>query len=175
VCSGCARLSVPLTLASEQARFAISLVAARDLSSATITFRVARLKGTDGTLLAYVQEGAPNFARRSSAPIAIASISTSMQDIVWDVAGTPATAGSADTTAIQRIGLEISGADGRSFSNPTVIYLDRVSTAVVSWTFDTVDSVYTATTMSGPAGQIWLNSYSAETNVAGASITWVGP
>jgi hypothetical protein len=96
--------------------------------------------------------------------------------VVWNIADT---AGSADTTAIERLGIEITGTGGSSFTNPTVLYVDRVDvtrpSGYHSWGFDTSSSVYTTPTSSGPQGCVWLNSYSADTNVSGASISWLGP
>lgn len=177
VCSGCARLSVPLTMTSDRARFTLSLPSKTDLTDATITLRASRQRGTGGTLLAYVQEGSPNYAMLFSAPIAINSLGTAMQSIIWNIGDA---AGSADTTAIERIGIEIVGTGGSSFTNPTVIYVDRVdvvgsSLGTGSWPLDTSASVHTTPTSSGPVGKMWLNSYSADTNVSSAAISWLGP
>jgi hypothetical protein len=159
-------------MASDRAHFTILLSAKSDLSSATITLRVARLKGIGGTILAYVQGGSPDYILRFGMPIEIDSLGTSMQDVVWKVADTR---GSADLTAIERIGIEINGSGGGPYSNPTVIYVDRMDVASSSWTFDAAASVYTTPTVSGPVAQIWLNNHSGDTTVSDASVSWLGP
>jgi hypothetical protein len=163
-------------MTTDQARFALTLPSATDLSDTTITLRVARQKGTGGTILVYLQAGGPNYTLLFSAAIKINSLSSSMQNIVWNVGDATGSAGA----AAERIGLEIVGTGGSSFSNPTVIYIDRVdvarsSLAMGSWTFDTAASINTTPTTSGAAGRMWLNSYSADTNVSGATISWLGP
>ena len=99
-----------------------------------------------------------------------------MQSVVWDIADT---AGSADTTAIRRIGIEISGTGGSPFTNPTVLYVDRVDVSspsgYASWDFDMSSSVHTTPTANGPLECVWLNNHSDDTNVSGASISWLGP
>jgi hypothetical protein len=137
---------------------------------------MARQRGTGGTILAYIQEGAPQFTLGFSAPIRIDSLSSTMQNVVWNIADT---AGNADATAIRRIGIEIAGTGGSPFTNPTVIYIDRVDVSSPagygSWAFDTSSSVYVTPTSSGPQECVWLNNHSDDTNVSGASISWLGP
>ncbi len=177
VCTGCARLSVPLAASANQAHFTIALPAATDFSAATIAIRVARYAGTGGWFKAYIQEGSPNYLYQDSVETTIASIGTSMQTISWNVA----TAGTtADKTIIRRIGVEISGAGASSWTNPTVLYVDSIivtgtSLAMASFTFDTASAVYVTPTSSGPNDVIWLNNYSSDTNVTGATLGWLGP
>jgi type II secretory pathway pseudopilin PulG len=164
-------------MAADQARFTLKLSAARNLSNATVTVRLAKFRGTGGTIMAYAQEGGPNFAILYSAPFAISSLASSMQDVVLNVS---AATGTANRAAIERIGVQISGAGSGALSNPTVIYVDRVdvansSPATGSFTFDTSDSVYTTATSDGPSSKIWLNSFSEDTNVSGAAVGWLGP
>jgi hypothetical protein len=177
VCTGCARLSVPLAAAADQAHFTITLPAATDFSAATIAIRVARYAGTGGWFKAYIQEGSPNFLYQDSVETTIASIGTSMQTISWDVA----TAGTtADKTIIRRIGVEISGNGASSWTNPTVVYVDSITVtgttlAMSSFTFDTSATVSTTPTGNGPNNVIWLNNFSGDTNVTGATLGWLGP
>jgi hypothetical protein len=177
VCTGCARLSVPLAATADQAHFTITLPAATDFSAATIALRVARYAGTGGWFKAYIQEGSPNFLYQDSVETTIASIGTSMQTISWDVA----TAGTtADKTIIRRIGIEISGNGASSWTNPTVLYVDSITVtgttlAMSSFTFDTSNTVSTTPTGSGPNNVIWLNNFSGDTNVTGATLSWLGP
>lgn len=177
VCSGCARLSVPLAAVTDQAHFTVTLPAATDFSAATIALRVARYTGTGGWFKAYIQEGAPNYLYQDSVETTIASIGTSMQTISWDVA----TAGTtADKTIIRRIGIEISGNGASSWTSPTVFYVDSITVtgttlAMASFTFDTASTVSTTPTGNGPNNVIWLNNYSGDTNVTGATLSWLGP
>jgi hypothetical protein len=177
VCTGCARLSVPLAATADQAHFTITLPAATDFSAATIALRVARYTGTGGWFKAYIQEGSPNYLYQDSLETTIASIGTSMQTISWDVA----TAGTtADKTIIRRIGVEISGNGASSWTSPTVLYVDSITVtgttlAMSSFTFDTQATVSTTPTGNGPNNVIWLNNFSGDTNVTGATLSWLGP
>lgn len=177
VCSGCARLSVPLAATGDKAHFTIALPAATDFRTATIAFRVARYAGSGGWFKGYIQEGSPNYLYQDSVETQISSIGTTMQTITFDVA----TAGTAaDKTIISRIGIEISGAGASSWTNPTVIYVDSIvvtgtTLTMSSFTFDTASTVSTTPTSSGPTNVIWLNNYSGDTNVTGAAVGWLGP
>ena len=176
VCTGCARLSVPLATTADRAHFVIGLPGPIDFSAATIALRVARYAGTGGHFKAYIQEGSPNYLQQVSTETPIASIGTAMQTINWDVA----TAGTgADKTIISRVGIEIIGTGSTSWTNPTVIYVDSVTIAgttlaMASFTFDTSSTVSTTPTSSGPNNVMWLNNYSADTNVT-AALSWLGP
>jgi hypothetical protein len=177
VCTGCARLSVPLAASTDQAHFTVTLPVATDFSAATIAIRVARYAGTGGWFKAYIQEGSPDYFYQDNVETTIASIGTSMQTISWDVA----TAGTtADKTIIRRIGIEISGNGASSWTSPTVLYIDSITVtgttlAMSSFTFDTSSTVSTTPTGNGPNNVIWLNNYSGDTNVTGAMLSWLGP
>jgi hypothetical protein len=176
-CPGCARLSVPLTATANKAHFTLLLPGATDLSAATITFRVAKLAGTGGTFKGYIQEGSPNYQLQDGVNTTIASIGTGMQNIAWSIASAGT---AANKTSIQRIGIEIAGTSGSSWTNPTVLFVDSIvvtgsSLTSGSYTFDTEATVYTTPTEQGPAGRLFLNSYADDTNVTGAAISWLGP
>ncbi len=177
VCTGCARLSVPLATNMDRAHFVIGLPAATNFSVATIAIRVARYAGTGGHFKVYIQEGSPNYLQQVSTETPIASIGTTMQTINWDVA----TAGTAaDKTIISRVGIEIIGTGATSWTNPTVVYVDSVTITgtnltMASFTFDTASTVSTTPTSSGPSNVMWLNNYSSDTNVTGATLSWLGP
>jgi len=176
-CSGCAKLSVPLSATTDHVHFAILLPSATDLTNATVTLRLALEAGAGGTISMYVQQGGPNYGWRFSNPIRLGMLSPTMQTVVWNVkdsTGTP------DATGIERIGIQVDGAGGSPYTSPSVILVDSIvvtgsSLASGSFTFDTSSSVYTTKTSSGPVGTIWLNNYAGDTNVAGATISWVGP
>jgi hypothetical protein len=176
VCSGCARLYVPLASSTDRARFVLSIAPGTDLTDATITLRIARPKGTSGKFRAYIQEGGPDYHVRFGPSINLAALSTSMSSITFKIDDSIT---SVDVTAIARMGVEISGEGGSSFTNPTLIYVDRIS-VVGEWvadqdfTFDTAASVSTTPTNSGPLGKMWLNNYKADTNMSGAAIEWLG-
>jgi hypothetical protein len=176
-CTGCARLSVPLTASANRAHFTLLLPADTDLSAATVTFRVAKRAGTGGTFKGYIQEGAPDYSLQDGVNTTIASIGTTMQNIVWNIAGAGT---AADKTIIRRIGIEIAGTSGSSWTNPTVLYVDSIvvtgaTLTPASYTFDTAASVYTTPVDQGPEGELFLNSYSGDTNVTGAAVSWLGP
>jgi hypothetical protein len=177
VCTGCARLSVPLATNTDRAHFVIGLPAATDFSTATIAIRIARYAGTGGHFKAYIQEGSPNYLQQVSTETLIANIGTTMQTIMWDVA----TAGTAaDKTIISRVGLEVIGTGATAWTNPTVLYVDSVvitgtNLTMASFTFDTSASVSTTPTSSGPNNVMWLNNFSSDTNVTGAALSWLGP
>jgi hypothetical protein len=163
-------------MSADQARFTLPLSSATDLTLATVTVRLAKLRGTGGTLMVYLQTGGPTFGLLFSAPIAIASLTSTNQDVALTVA---TATGTANRAAIERIGVQIIGAGGGTLSNPTVIYVDRIdisffSVATTSFTFDASDSVYTTPTSTGPAEKMWLNNYRADTTVSRAAITWLG-
>ncbi len=76
--------------------------------------------------------------------------------------------------------VEISGAGASSWTSPTVVYVDSItvtgtSLTMSSFTFDTSSTVYTTPTSSGPNDVIWLNNYTGDTNVTGATLSWLGP
>lgn len=176
-CTGCARLSVPLATSDDRAHFTLLLPSVTDLSAATITFRIAKLAGTGGTFKGYIQEGSPDYSIQDGVSTPIADIDTSMQEIAWSIAGA---GNAADKTMIRRIGIEIAGTGGSTFTNPTVLYLDSIvvtgsSLNPASFTFDTSGTVYTTPTGEGPPSQLYLNNYSADTNVTGAALSWLGP
>jgi hypothetical protein len=176
-CSGCARLEVPLAASGNRAHFTLLLPSDTDMSAATITFRVANVAGTGGNFRGYIQEGAPDYVFQTGNATTIASIGTSMQDIVWSVASAGT---AADKTKIRRIGIEISAGSDSSWTNPTVLYVDRItvtgsSPSLASYPFDTDDSVYTTPTGQGPTGDMYLNDDAGDTTVTGAAISWVGP
>jgi hypothetical protein len=130
-----------------------------------------------GTFKGYIQEGGPNYLLQDGVNTTIASIGTGMQNIVWSIAGAGA---AADKTIIERIGIEIAGTSGASWTNPTVLYVDRIDVtgsalSPASYTFDTAATVHTTPTGQGPVGRIYLNNYSGDTNVTGAAISWLGP
>jgi len=178
VCSGCARLSVVLDAADERAHYCLTLSGLTDFSAATITFRVARLAGTGGEFLGYIQHGGtPDYLYAESAHTQVSSIGTSLSNIVWDVS---TVTGTFDKTVIARIGIEVTSEGSSAWTNPTVLYIDSVTVtgstpAIAAWTFDTSATVYTTPVNSYGVGPIWLNNYSADTTAAGSAISWLGP
>jgi len=178
VCTGCARLSVALDAADERAHYCLTLSGLTDFSAATITFRVARLAGTGGEFLGYIQHGGtPDYLYVESAHTQISSIGTSLSNIVWDVS---TVTGTFDKTVIARIGIEVTSEGSSAWTNPTVLYIDSVTVtgsnpAIAAWTFDTSATVYTTPVNSYGTGPIWLNNYSADTTAAGSAISWLGP
>jgi hypothetical protein len=176
VCTGCARLSVPLAAAADQAHFVVGLPAATDFTTAMMAFRVSRLAGTGGMFKVYIQEGAPAYLYQVGPDTPIASIGTAMQTINYDVATFGA---AANKTIISRIGIEIIGTGSTSWANPTVIYIDSITVTgttltMATFNFDAPTTVSTTPTSNGPSDIMWLNNYSADTTVTGAALSWLG-
>lgn len=175
-CAGCARLSVPLDAAEDQAHYTLTLPGPTDLTQATLTFRVVREAGSGGEFRGYVQQGAGgDFEYALSEGTAISEIGRVPETIVWDLADDGS---SFDLTAIERIGIEITASGSTSWTNPTVVLIDRIAVAdanpaVSAWTFDAMSSVHTTPVEIYEAGPIWLNSYSADTTATGSEIGWI--
>lgn len=170
-CPSCARLEVPLVAASDKANFVISLGSAQDFSSSVIRYLVYRQAGSGGQIKGYVQHsGSPDFAQLFQSPgIELATLD-GWQTLTWDVG---AQTGNYDKTIVARVGLQIVAAGSTSFTNPTVLYLDRVEvsgSATGVWRFEAPDSISTTSMTSAPAGILFCNS--GDSPVAGSRVSW---
>jgi hypothetical protein len=179
VCSGCARLSVPVDEATDRAHYVLTLPGVTDFTSAMFTVRVRRYAATGGSIRMYVQHGGdPDFLYVQNAFTALSGVGTSFQNVTWDVS---TVTGTFDRTVIYRVGIEITANDGSTaWTDPTVVHVDSVTITgttptLSAWTFDAASSVNTTPTENGSAGSMWLNSYSADTTATGAAISWLGP
>jgi len=175
VCSGCARLSVALTAATDKAHFVITLPTSTDFTDAVITLRVFRRAGSGGGLRAYLQHNSPEFEVYELALRPLMSLN-GWVDVVYDLA--PVTG--YDKTIVRRLGIELIGTGSTSWTNPTVVYIDSISITNTTlnpsvFAFDTTDSVKPTASVTSPDDQrIWLNRGTNDTN-ASASLSWLGP
>jgi hypothetical protein len=173
VCSGCARLSVPLTLSSERQHYVIDLPASSDFSTGSISYRVRAMAGTGGEVRAYVQHGGtPDYDLTYGGLRKLDAIGT-WTSVTWDLA---ASAASFDLTRIARIGIEITGANSTAFTNPTLLYLDSITITgptLGPYEFDSAVTLSSAQTR--PAMDVlWLSPEPGE-SVAGSALSWLGP
>lgn len=178
VCSGCARLSVPLNDANDRAHFCVTLEEETDLSAAIITFRVARFAGTGGSFRGYIQhDGSPDWVFLEGADTPFSSIGTTPGDIVWDLSTVTTTF---DKTIIARIGIQVTASGATAWTNPTVLYVDSISVtgadpAIAGWTFDTSATVHTTPVTFLAPGPMWHNNHTDDTTAVGSAISWLGP
>ena len=140
--------------------------------------RLARVSALGGKIMAYVQEGPPDYFATYSPSIDIAALSTSMQLLAWSPKSDE---GMADLSAIARIGIELNGVGGSAFASPTIVDVDRIEISGVSalpraaWDFDDSLSIFGEATTIGPVDRLWLNSSTYDTTVMGAAVLWMGP
>jgi hypothetical protein len=176
VCSGCARLSVPLTSASDQAHFLMTLPANTDFTSAVVTFRVLCKAGSGGQLRGYVQHGgSPDFDFQVVGVTELADLGdwTSVSYELSTVTGF-------DKTVVRRVGLEVIGAGSSTWLNPTIVYLDSIDIENTvldpsSFNFDDAASITVTPSTAGPPDQrLWMNNATNDSNVE-ATLSWLGP
>ena len=176
VCSGCARFSVPLTSATDQAHILMSLPENTDFTSAVVTFRVFCQAGSGGQLRGYLQHGgSPDFAFLVLGITELADLS-GWTSVSYELSGVTGF----DKTVVRRVELEITGAASSAWTNPTVVYLDSISIANTSLSpssfgFDDAASITTTPSATGPLDQcLWMNDAPDDSNVD-ASLSWLGP
>lgn len=166
-CTGCARISVPLTSTADKGHFVISLAGGPDFTTAVVNYRIFVRTGTTGSFTGYVQDNS-GFTYRALGSVSLGSV-VGWQDVSWPV-GTGNTG--FDRTQIQTIGIEISGAAGAA--NPSVVYVDSITVPALalSFTFDDASSILVTPQMEHLADQrMWQNTDS----VAGSVLAWLGP
>lgn len=173
-CPGCARLSVPLADASHKANFVITLPNVMDFSNTQIRYRVYREAGSGGSVKGYIQHsGSPDYQQlfqREAQPI---SDIYGWVEFTWDVAAHDTTF---DKTIVGRVGIQVTGAEATSWTNPTVILVDSITVigaAAGPWTFDYNNTVDPGATTSAAPNVLWRNN--GDNPVAGATVTWLGP
>ncbi|WP_437898488.1 hypothetical protein [Sorangium sp. So ce124] len=130
-CSGCARLAVPLTMASTGTLFQFDFPQLVDLTGATVTFRVKAHAATGGGLQVFVQNG--DDQTWAGVPWAWTSFSDLKEwtDLTIDVDASDAAdataGGKFDSTKVRRIGVKVdAGAEG-PWANPTIVYIDSIT------------------------------------------------
>ena len=172
-CSGCARLSVPLTLSTERQHYVIDLPGATDFSAGSITYRVRVIAGSGGEIRAYAQHGGtPDYDLTYGGLRKLDAIA-SWTTVTWDLGAAVTTF---DKTRIARIGIEVTGANSSSFTNPTILYLDSISVSgpsVGPYAFDTAAALSSSTTRPAP-GIFWLSAEPDEA-LPGSTLSWLGP
>jgi hypothetical protein len=165
-CSGCARLSVPLTSAAIRAHFVITLDGSPDFTAATVHYRVSVHAGTTGLFTGYLQD-ASGFTYQVLGSTELSALS-GWQDLAWVV---PSPGADFDATDIRLLGIEIAGETGAI--SPTVVYVDSVTVPEVALAinFDDASSVVEGP-QTGYATELkmWLNADSD----AGSSLSWLG-
>jgi hypothetical protein len=170
-CAGCARFEVPLTAAADKANYVLNLPSTLNFGSAVIRYRIYRQAGSGGQVKGYVQHGgSPDYAQLfQSPPVELASLD-GWQTLTWDVGAQAATY---DKAIVARVGIQITGAGGTSFTNPTVVYLDWLEvtgSASGLFRFEAEASVATTPTTSGPTGVLFCNS--GDSPVTGSAVSW---
>ena len=178
--SGCANLTVPLAAAADKAHFVITLTNAANMSAAatTISMRVYVLAGSGGVLVNYVQDTNNRFMPATTARPAISTLVGVWTTVTWNV-GAETAVNSIDKANIKRIGIEVTANNSTSLTNPTKIYIDSVSTSVItpvpSFPFDTSTSVVTTPSNGVDVGGqvLWFNSNTSDTSASGVTLGWL--
>jgi hypothetical protein len=176
VCSGCARLSVPLASATDQAHFLVTLPANTDFTTAVVTFRVLCKAGSGGQLRGYVQHGgSPDFDFRLIGITELAGLG-SWTSVSYDLSEVT----DYDKTVVRRVGVEITGKGSSTWLNPTIVYLDSIEITNTAldpsiFGFDDAASIFVTPSTAGPPDQrLWMNDATNDSNVA-ATLSWLGP
>ncbi|MGK4006893.1 hypothetical protein WMF31_29995 [Sorangium sp. So ce1036] len=128
-CSGCARLSVPLTESGQATQFLVTFDEPVDLTGATITYRVKTYAGTSGGVQPYVQNGdALAWATAGWGWNPVSELKE-WTDITIDVDAAVVPEGSApfDKSQVLMFGLQITAGDEGPWTNPTVVYVDSIT------------------------------------------------
>jgi hypothetical protein len=176
-CTGCLKLSVPLTEVSQVATVDLGLAGPVDMSASIITCRMRVAAGIGGRFLLFVINGAAtNFAGdyKLSNLVDLSPGTASWQTITLDVSSyvVDVDAGMAfDKTRVADLRFAITAtATPSTWANPTVIYVDeiRVSDGVAGpYTFDSDMMAAALLPVSGPVPQM--------PPPTGTTLTWVGP
>ena len=171
--TGCAKLTIPMDATNDKAHFVISLANNTDFSAAgtTISMHVYVEAGAAGSIFNYVQDGSGNFRFLGPAQASWPSLKAQVgkwSTLTWNVGSEPVGGSQITKTIIKRIGIEVNAQpDTAGWSASTVIYIDSitVNTPALSYTFDAVGSVSTATNLTGDqsGNVLWLNSNSQDT------------
>ncbi|AUX20812.1 hypothetical protein SOCEGT47_012860 [Sorangium cellulosum] len=128
-CSGCARLSVPLTESGQATQFLVTFDEPMDLTGATITYRVKTYAGTNGGVQPYVQNGDELEWATAGWGWNPVSELKEWTDITIDVDAAVVPEGSApfDKSQVLMFGLQITAGDEGPWTSPTVVYVDSIT------------------------------------------------
>ena len=170
-CAGCARLEVPLAAAGDKANYVINLASTQNFGSAVVRYRIYRQAGSGGQIKGYVQHGgSPDFAQFFQSPYVELAALDGWQTLSWDVG---AQAGDYDKSIVARVGIQIIGTGGTSFTNPTVVYVDWIEvtgSASGLFRFEAESSVATTPTTLASSGILFCNS--GDSPAAGSALGW---
>ncbi|HEX9622078.1 MAG TPA: hypothetical protein VF989_18155 [Polyangiaceae bacterium] len=167
-CSGCARLSVPLTAANQRTAFIIYLAdpgMGLDMTDSTLTARVSVFAGTNGAVQLFAQNGEAQGYAQTRAFHSFSTITGFME--VSLAVGTQAGDAAFVPTQVEAVGIEVHAGTTGPWTNPTVVYLDRLALS------------NSATLGQGPwefaASVSPLIVNDSASPVAGSTLTFVGP
>jgi hypothetical protein len=172
-CTGCARLSVPLTSASQKANYVIFLPNVANFSNARLTYRIYREAGSGGQIKGYVQHGgSPDFLQLFESTALPLTSGTGWTEFTWDIAAENT---GFDKTQVGRVGIQIIGTGATSWTNPTVVSVDSITASGVSvgpWNFDSPSTISSSATTTAGANIMFKNA--GDSPVANATISWFG-
>jgi hypothetical protein len=97
-------------------------------------------------------------------------------DLVYDVGAEETTTFSKNN--VGRVGIQISGANGTSFTNPTIVSIDSITitgAAAGPFSFNSSGTVQTSASSTGPANVIFFNNGDAPNPTSGSSVSWLDP
>jgi hypothetical protein len=170
--TGCAKLNASIAASTDKTHYLITLGSADvDFTSAVVSVHLY-VQGTDGGLFLYLQQATYEFY---GTPLEPFSDFSGWTTLTWDFSAITST-GTLDKTKVRRLGLEIGGTGGSTFTNPTVVYVDAitVTTPALSFPFDATASVNTTpVTLHTGDTALWQNSASADTTATGSTLEWV--
>ena len=174
--SGCAKLSVPIDGATDQAHFVIGLGASVDLSNATtgiVSMRVLVQAGAAGTVFIYVQDSQFRFLGIATAMRPALSGLTGWQTVSFNV-GADSSGSAIAKTNITRVGIEINAAPATTgWSNPTIVYVDSITVGTQSFPLTTAPTVNTTpTNTDAPNQALFLNNGTNDTTAASVALSW---
>ncbi|HEY3498565.1 MAG TPA: hypothetical protein VGK73_27935 [Polyangiaceae bacterium] len=173
--TGCARLSVPLTGATQRTFFVIDLPSLTNFTSATLSFRVLPVFASGGRILAFVQHGGtpPGDYNLIQGGLRTLSSLSGWTTVTWDV-GATVPGFTFDKSVIKRIGIEVSGGGSTSWNDPTVLYLDSITItgpSVGPYHFGDASTVDSDTTLPNILGM----ANNTGDFVPGSTLAWLGP
>lgn len=173
--TGCAKITMPIAAATDQAHFVITLTNAANFSAATITIHYFVLSGTGGIIFPYIQDTSFAFLGQSTGTKA-ALQSNSWGTITWNAGAD--TGATIDKTKVNRIGIEVNINGAATYSNPTTLFIDSITVATpsLSFPFDTsssVDGSSNGVDVTSPAQSLWINTSSSDTTAKSVATAWV--
>jgi hypothetical protein len=136
-----------------------------DMSSSVLTARVSVFAGTNGAVQLFAQNGEAQGYAQTRSFHSFSSI-TGFMEVSLDV-GTQAGDASFTPTEVEAIGIEVHAGTTGPWTNPTVVYLDRLA---LSNSAGLGDGPWEFATSIDPLA---INEFASP--VAGSTITFLGP